>query len=160
MSDFAAALSLTMRSGTDIHSSFRGRMGARPCSYGFLALFSLLKADQPGHKALACRQERGDARPAQIIGSSSWTTGGFLDMLPPLRAAESFIYHWVESLSRLQMCKSWLPNLLHDILLRTVWQWSCTWHCIQMVHVMVELRAHQQGITNTRLPFWAPLPNP
>lgn len=84
VSDVAVALSLPMRPGTGILSPFRRRAGTRHSSHGSLAPFSLLKADQPGHEALAGREQWGDARPAWIAGSGLWSTSGFPDMLPPL----------------------------------------------------------------------------
>lgn len=90
MSDSAATLGVP-RPDRDTHSPSE-RSGARHSAHGSLLPFSPFKAAQLGHRALAWGQERGDATPAQIAGSGTWSTSSFPDALPPAAAA-SFMCH-------------------------------------------------------------------
>lgn len=72
----------------------------------FLALWSRSAWAQ----GFGCRQEWDDLGPAWVDVSGTWTTSSFPDMLLHFRDAASCIYHWVESLTRLQMCKSRFLN--------------------------------------------------
>lgn len=98
---------MPMRPVTDIPSLSRGRAGARTAHKD---LWHLPCSSKQVSLGIRLSLQTGVRWPARVDVSGMWTTSSFPDMLLHFRDAASCIYHWVESLTRLQMCKSGFLN--------------------------------------------------